>query len=60
MKRCPECKTFKKADNCIKCYRMMKQKYDRHIKKLQSILQGVGDYRVKEEIEKLLDEEIVR
>lgn len=28
MTQCPECKSFKKASNCIRCYRSMKERYE--------------------------------
>jgi len=57
MNQCPECRTFKKADNGIRCYREMKERYEALVADLERIAQGTAYTRIQQEITQRLQRE---
>ena len=57
MKQCPDCKTFKKADNCIECAVAAKNKLTELKLCLREILATSSMFALGERLEKLLQKE---
>jgi recombinational DNA repair protein RecR len=57
MTQCVDCRTFKKGDNCIRCYRETRQRYDELIMDLNTILNGTSYYQVGDKIRARLKRE---
>lgn len=57
MTQCPDCPTYKKADNCIRCYREQKKQYLRLVSDLRLILATSAYHLLGEKIRLRLDRE---
>jgi len=57
MNQCPECRSYKKADNCIHCYREMRERYGALVADLERIAQGTAYNRIREELARRLERE---
>lgn len=57
MNQCPECRTFKKADECIRCYRELRERYEALVADLERIAQGTAYTRIREELARRLERE---
>ncbi len=57
MTQCPWCKKYKKGDNCISCYRTVRQRYKKLMEDLKFISRSTAYYRVQEELVLRLNQE---
>jgi len=57
MNQCPECRSYKKADNCIRCYQEMKERYEMLLRDVKGIAQGTAYTRIREELVRRLEQE---
>ena len=54
MKPCIKCETFKKADNCIRCFFEQRKRNEELIKDIRRIANDTPYYRTQESILKYL------
>ena len=50
MTKCPWCKNYKRGDNCIRCYRTIRELYKKLMEDLKFISTRTAYYRVQEEL----------
>lgn len=57
MSGCAECKTYKKASNCMECYREQKRQYLSLCADLRHILASTSYYMVSEKVRERLQKD---
>ena len=59
MTQCPWCRKYKKGDNCISCYRELRERHKKLMEDLKFIVRSTAYYRIQELLFHRIQEEPV-